>query len=46
MAAQDTGENTVSKEEIYRLGWKPVSHESHQIVTMNGTKKQSLLVVR
>ena len=43
----DTGlgrKNFISKEEIYRLGLKPVSHESHQIVTVNGTKKQSLPV--
>ena len=43
----DTGlgkNNFISKEEIYRLGLKPVSLVSHQIVTVNGTKKQSLPV--
>ena len=43
----DTGlgrNNFISKEEIYRVGLKPVHHESRQIVTVNGTKKQSLLV--
>lgn len=43
----DTGlgrNNFISKEEIYSLGLKPVSHESHQIVTVNGTKKPSLPV--
>ena len=29
---------------INRLGLKPASHESRQIVTVNGTKKQSLPV--
>ena len=43
----DTGmgrNNFISKQEIYRLGLKPVSCESHQIITVNGTKKQSLPV--
>lgn len=38
------GRNFISKEEINRPGLKPVSHESHQIITVNGTKKQSLPV--
>ena len=43
----DTGlrrNNFISKEEINRPGLKPVSHESHQIVTVNRTKKRSLPV--
>ena len=43
----DTGlgrNNFISKEEIYRAGLKPVSHESHQIITVNRTKKRSLPV--
>ena len=34
----------ISKEEINRLRLKPVHYESPQIVTVNGTKKQSLPV--
>ena len=41
-----SGRNLISKEDIYRLGLKPVSHKSHQIVTVNGTKKESLPVFR
>ena len=36
--------NFISKEEINRLRLKPVHYESPQIVTVNGTKKQSLPV--
>lgn len=39
-----SGRNLISKEEIYRLGLKPVSHKSQKIVTVNGTKKESLPV--
>lgn len=39
-----SGRNLISKEEIYRLGLKPVSHKSHQIVSVNRTKKESLPV--